>query len=65
MIRSTNPSVAMIELDEERLNRMRQVPRIQEMTQEQVQQAPRDLPGDHQGAYHWDPPWIPFHGSMA
>lgn len=39
VIRSTNPSVAMIELDEERLNRMRQVPRIQEMTQEQVQQA--------------------------
>ena len=47
VIRSTNPSVAMIELDEERLNRMRQVPRIQEMTQEQVQQAGafRDLPG--------------------
>lgn len=39
VIRSTKPTVAMIELDEERLNRMRQVPRVQQMTPEQLQQA--------------------------
>ena len=62
VIRSTKPTVAMIELDEERLNRMRQVPTVQQMTPEQLQQAVAEGPRDHRWLLLWWLLWKRHHG---